>query len=506
MGSSKDDKDDDQRGRAEKSSVFSHSFSTTWRKALVSLPRIVPSTITSHYIGAEIKPFVVKLPSSPPNRHSIPVHVFLQLPSTGDTAPASAPASRARSANNSPRRSGSNTPVSARPRSIHGASILGPSSAVSLGSIEQDSLSPASASTSSANLAAMAARRSFENNVSPSPNTRPGPKPNQLQHRRPTLLLPVIIDFHGGSFILGSPSEQASFCGYMCRSLAATHFGTGVVVISVDYRLGPYAKFPAANEDADDVFKAVLDSEGPAGRMLREDIRQHVETMGWVDAEGRKEWIDLDTSRIAVSGFSSGGNLALNCVIDSPNDPNKGGEDWPSVIPSDHRWPVPILLFYPSFDARLLPDERPRPEGLDPPTGFFARWKIEGQLMPKYLPVERRADVRASPGLRDVKEGLHPKAKILLVLPELDSLSDQSWKWVDKMSEEGRGSDLEVEHYQGEMHGWTQFPDAWIKSEQSKKNKYDSFERAAEFVGRWWYGPQQRIEGTTFGEIGDKKR
>lgn len=532
-----DDTSDDERGRGDKSSVFSHSFSTTWRKALVSLPRIVPPSITSRYMGVEgPKPFVLKLPSSPPHDHSIPVHIFVQLPSTGDTPTASARASRARSANSSLRHSGRNTPTSAqagsflgaqglsqspmsssrrsldhtspapaRPRSIHGSSDLAHSPAGSSRRSLDQRGPDESASSLYLSPAAAAARRSYENHQPTAPSTGPGPKPNQSQHRRPTLSLPVIIDFHGGSFILGSPSEQAPFCAYMCRALTAAHLNTGCVVISVDYRLGPYAKFPAANEDADDVIKAVLDPDGPAGRVLREDIRQHVEAMGRGRRGGSRAWVDLDTTRVAVSGFSSGGNLALNSVVDSPKDPNREGQDWPAAIPRDHRWPIPVLLFYPSFDARLLPDERPRPEGLDPPTGFFTRWKIEDQLMPKYLPVERRADVRASPGLASIKDDLHPKAKMLLVLPELDSLSDQSWKWVDRVGAEGRGEDLEVDHVKGEMHGWTQFPDSWIKSEESRKKKYDSFQRAADFVGRWWYGAPERTASVTFGSMDDKK-
>jgi acetyl esterase/lipase len=307
-----------------------------------------------------------------------------------------------------------------------------------------------------------------------------------------------MIDFHGGSFILGSPSEQAPFCAFMAKTLGNDH---GCVVLSVDYRLGPYAKFPAANVDAEEVIKAVLDEDTPAGRVLREDIRRRVQAMG------SDVWVDLDPTRVAVSGFSSGGNIALTCAMSSKNDPTLGdGRDWPSVIPESHRYPIPVILFYPSLDSRLLPDERPRPPGLDPPTGWFTRWKIESELMPKYMPVERRADPRASPGLAEIKNGgLHAGARILLVLPELDSLNGQSKEWVAKMKAEGRGHDLEVIDVLGEMHGWTQFPDQWLKSEESRKKKYDCFERASQFVEHCWWG-QERMAGTRFGQIGERRR
>jgi hypothetical protein len=192
----------------------------------------------------------------------------------------------------------------------------------------------------------------------------------------------------------------------------------------------------------------------------------------------------------------------------------------------------------------LLPHERPRPEGLDPPSGFVERWRIERELMPTYLPPEKRDHPRASPGLADLtvcptlperkanggskagdesktesegkaegeaqadgeaksnneaqaddeakpdikaqcEYGLHPNAKMLLILPQFDSLNSQSLLWVQKVHDQGRGDDLSIEEVPGVVHGWTQFPDSWI-SEEHRKLKLEAFTRAREFLGRWW--------------------
>ncbi|MGE5595281.1 MAG: alpha/beta hydrolase fold domain-containing protein, partial [Hyphomicrobiales bacterium] len=55
--------------------------------------------------------------------------------------------------------------------------------------------------------------------------------------------LPVLVYFHGGGWVLGNiDSHDAT-----CRTLANK---TGCAVVSVDYRLAPEAKFPAAADDA----------------------------------------------------------------------------------------------------------------------------------------------------------------------------------------------------------------------------------------------------------------
>src|SRR3954463_8871673 len=53
---------------------------------------------------------------------------------------------------------------------------------------------------------------------------------------------PVLVFYHGGSFVILNLDSHDSFC----RALAS---GAGCLTISVDYRLAPKHKFPAAPDD-----------------------------------------------------------------------------------------------------------------------------------------------------------------------------------------------------------------------------------------------------------------
>ncbi|AJP56786.1 hypothetical protein UC34_06875 [Pandoraea vervacti] len=88
--------------------------------------------------------------------------------------------------------------------------------------------------------------------------------------------LPVTVYFHGGGFVLGCPKEHDN----ICRSLAKR---ADTLVVSVDYRLAPEAKFPAP---IDDGWAALC------------WVRDTAKTLG------------ADASRIAVAGDSAGGNIA----------------------------------------------------------------------------------------------------------------------------------------------------------------------------------------------------
>src|SRR5207302_3730804 len=76
--------------------------------------------------------------------------------------------------------------------------------------------------------------------------TIPGPAgeiPVRIYTPEGTAPFPVIVYFHGGGWVVGSIADSDAFCRRFAQ-------GTGSVVVSVDYRLAPEHRFPAAIDDA----------------------------------------------------------------------------------------------------------------------------------------------------------------------------------------------------------------------------------------------------------------
>ncbi|MBE3044398.1 alpha/beta hydrolase [Candidatus Bathyarchaeota archaeon] len=92
---------------------------------------------------------------------------------------------------------------------------------------------------------------------------------------------PVVVNFHGGGFTLGSGTDDARFGRFVLERC-------GAVFVSVDYRLAPEYPFPTAVDDgADALLYLILNA-----------------------AE-----LHIDPHRIATSGFSAGGNLAITTPL-----------------------------------------------------------------------------------------------------------------------------------------------------------------------------------------------
>lgn len=110
-----------------------------------------------------------------------------------------------------------------------------------------------------------------------------GPLPARLyvpQERLGDTSSPLLLFFHGGGWVVGDRNSHDA----PCRMLART---AGVRVLSVDYRLAPEHRYPAA---ADDAYAAFADVHANASRY------------------------GADPERIAVGGDSAGGNISAACA------------------------------------------------------------------------------------------------------------------------------------------------------------------------------------------------
>src|SRR5437879_5786274 len=111
----------------------------------------------------------------------------------------------------------------------------------------------------------------------PSPT---GPIPARIytpmKLRKSNGLAPCLVFFHGGGWVIGDLDSH----DVVCRKLADEG---ELIVISVDYRLAPEHKFPAAVDDA--ILAAT-----------------------WIADNAAK--LGIDPARLSVGGDSAGGNLA----------------------------------------------------------------------------------------------------------------------------------------------------------------------------------------------------
>lgn len=181
----------------------------------------------------------------------------------------------------------------------------------------------------------------------------------------------LLVFYHGGGFVVGDLDTHDCLCRLMCRD-------AGVHVLSIDYRLAPEHKAPAAVEDC---YAAYLWA------------REHAAELG------------ADATRVAVGGDSAGGNLAAVVTQQARND--------------GVAQPVFQLLLYPVTDCSA--DTRSRTLFAD---GYYLRkWDLD-VCIDKYLNGSsiEATDPRVSPLLADDLSGLAPA---LVATAGFDPLRDE---------------------------------------------------------------------------------
>ncbi|XP_030948707.1 carboxylesterase 1-like [Quercus lobata] len=110
--------------------------------------------------------------------------------------------------------------------------------------------------------------------------------PKQALNNPSSSKLPLIVYFHGGGFILYSASSTVfhDFCSNIAIDVNA-------IIVSVDYRLAPEHRLPAAYDDA-------------------------VETLHFIKTN-QDEWLTkyADFSNTSIMGSSAGGNVAYHAAL-----------------------------------------------------------------------------------------------------------------------------------------------------------------------------------------------
>ena len=209
----------------------------------------------------------------------------------------------------------------------------------------------------------------------------------------------ILIYLHGGGWVVGGLNQSDPVCRRLARQGEC-------VVISVDYRLAPENKYPAALEDS----LLVLD---------------------WAYRNGAE--IGGAPTRLGVAGGSAGGNLAISVCLSTLQ------QGYPPVSFQ--------ILFNPVTNLAKMDTDSHQKYG---DGGYGITTKTLRRRRNQYLKTEeQRYDPYVSPLLADDLSGLPPA---LVLTAEFDPLRDEAEEFAAKLKENGVESCCV--RYLGVTHGF----------------------------------------------------
>lgn len=232
--------------------------------------------------------------------------------------------------------------------------------------------------------------------------------------------LPVIAFFHGGGWVLSSVDGHDT----LARRIASR---TGMLVVSVEYRLAPEFPFPAPHDDCWAVT-------------------------AWL-AEHAADW-GGDPTRLAVCGDSAGGNLAAGVAL-------RARDEGVALRLQ--------ALVYPCIDDRQ--DEYPSmSKNAD---GYFLTAADMTWFWDHFVPEVHRSDPRAVPARAADLAGVAPA---IVMTAEYDPLRDEGERYADRMLD--AGVPVEVVRYHGVVHGFVSRWHTMARAERAHDDLAEAFRRA----------------------------
>jgi acetyl esterase/lipase len=255
-------------------------------------------------------------------------------------------------------------------------------------------------------------------------------------------LLPLYIDIHGGGFAICDPRHDDEFC-----STFANRFN--VLVVSINYSKTPSVAFPVPTHDVAAIARAVIEDDT----------------------------LPVDPSRVAIGGFSAGGNLSASAV----------------QLPALKTMIEAVVLIYPVLDFSIPPEQKQ------------AVWHKPGEK-DRLIGIAKILDYGYIPSGQDLRDPLlSPSFARKEDLPEFvfclgaedDMLANEARAFMCKLA--GIDELTEAEKYEfergsykwkmarGKGHGFTH---KQIGKEEDEQKRVESLNEAVGEIGEWLFrGP-----------------
>jgi acetyl esterase len=231
--------------------------------------------------------------------------------------------------------------------------------------------------------------------------------------------LPGVVYLHGGGWVICDLDTHDNGCRQLANEV-------GAVVVSVDYRLAPDHKHPAAADDAYSVLCWVI---------------EHAEELG------------IDPARVAVAGDSAGGNLAAVVTL--------------RARAAEVRVAYQLLI-YPVIDSSSTRNDYP--SKVDNATGYFLTTEQMDWYRAQYLPDDAAGEhPDVSPHLADSLEDLPPA---FIVTAEMDPLRDEAEHYGRLL--EQAGVEVTVYRADGMFHGFFNMDAALEGAQKAQTAAFDS--------------------------------